>query len=150
MVGRQGNVLLVNGEKLPRIDAPAGGRERWRLLNSANGTFFNVSLPGHRLRVIGWDGGLLPEPYEVDNLVIAPGERYDLLVELGGAEGDELELQTLHYDRGHDLPDLGARTIATLALAAPPENPAPALPERWGTIGCRCRSRPTPRAASSC
>ena len=134
MVGRQGNVLLVNGEKLPRLAAPSGGRERWRLLNSANGTFFNVSLPGHRLRVIGWDGGLLAEPYEVETLVIAPGERYDVLVELGGAEGEELELQTLYYDRGHELPDLGARTIATIALQAPSATPPPPLPDRWSTI----------------
>jgi FtsP/CotA-like multicopper oxidase with cupredoxin domain len=145
MVGRMGNVLLVNGEKLPRLDAPAGGRERWRLLNSANGTFFNVSLPNHRLRVIGWDGGLLPEPYEVDTLVIAPGERYDLLVELGGAEGDELELQTLYYDRGHDLPDLGPRTIATITLGAPSASPAPELPERWGTIDPLPVTADTPR-----
>ena len=37
------------------------------------------------LSVIGWDGGLLPEPYETDTLLIAPGERYDVLVELAGA-----------------------------------------------------------------
>lgn len=145
MVGRQGNVLLVNGEKLPAFTAPAGGRERWRLLNTANGTFFNVAIPGHSLRVIGWDGGLLPEPYEVDSLVIAPGERYDVLVELEGAEGDTLELQTLHYDRGHELPDLGARPIATITLAAPPENPAPALPERWGEITPLPITADTPR-----
>lgn len=134
MVGRQGNVLLVNGERLPSLEAPAGGRERWRLLNSANGTYFNVSLPGHPLRVVGWDGGLLPEPYEVDNLVIAPGERYELLVELGGAEGDTIELQTLHYDRGHELPDLGPRPLATLALTAPPASPAPRSPEPRGDV----------------
>ena len=71
MVGRQGNVLLVNGSKQPELSAQAGARERWRLLNAANGTFFKVTLPGHKLRVIAWDGGLLPEPYETDALVIA-------------------------------------------------------------------------------
>lgn len=134
MVGRQGNVLLVNGQKQPTLSAKAGARERWRLLNSANGTFFNVALPGRKLRVIGWDGGLLAKPYEVETLLLAPGERYDLLVELGGAEGDALELQTLYYDRGHDLPDQGARTIATVELGPPVEEPPTALPERWGQI----------------
>ncbi len=134
MVGRQGNVLLVNGQKQPILRAAAGGRERWRMLNSANGTYFNVSLPGHRLRVIGWDGGLVSEPYEVDTLVLAPGERYEVLVELGGAEGDTLALQTVHYDRGHALPDLGPRTLATLELGARSGAPLPAVPERWGAI----------------
>lgn len=147
MVGRQGNVLLVNGEKAPRLESPAGGRERWRLLNSANGTYFNVGLPGRRLRVIGWDGGLLPEPYEVDTLVIAPGERYEVLIELSGAEGDEVELQTMHYDRGHELPDLGPRPLATFVLTAPPTSPAPALPERWGEVAALPVTADTPRRA---
>lgn len=145
MVGRQGNVLLVNGEKLPRLEAPARARERWRLLNSANGTYFNVRLPGHRLRVIGWDGGLLAEPYEVDSLVIAPGERYELLVQLDGAEGDTLELQTVHYDRGHELPDLGPRPLATFALTAAPGSPAPESPEPRGVIDALPVAPDTPR-----
>jgi FtsP/CotA-like multicopper oxidase with cupredoxin domain len=145
MVGRQGNVLLVNGEPQPRLEAPAGARERWRLLNTANGTFFNVALPGRRLRVIGWDGGLLAEPYEVESLVIAPGERYDVAVELGGAAGDALELQTLHYDRGHDLPDPGPRRLATFALQAPVKAPTPALPTRWGEVAPLPITDATPR-----
>ncbi|MDC0675415.1 multicopper oxidase family protein [Nannocystis radixulma] len=145
MVGRQGNVLLVNGERLPRFEAAAGGRERWRLLNTANGTYFNVGLPGHRLRVIGLDGGLLPEPYEVDAVVIAPGERYELLVELGGVEGDTLELQTQHYDRGHDLPDQGPRPLATFALTAPPASPANQSPAPRGQIDPLPVTADTPR-----
>ncbi|MCA9688389.1 MAG: multicopper oxidase family protein [Nannocystaceae bacterium] len=134
MVGRQGNVLLVNGARQPRLDAAVGARERWRLLNTANGTYFNVALPGRSLRVIAWDGGLLPEPYEADSLLIAPGERYELLVDLDGVEGDEIELRTLHYDRGHELPDLGPRTLATFVLGPPPTHPRPDAPARWGTV----------------
>jgi FtsP/CotA-like multicopper oxidase with cupredoxin domain len=133
MVGRQGNVLLVNGQRQPTLAAQARARERWRLLNAANGTFFNVTLPGRTLRVIGWDGGLLAEPYETDTLLIAPGERYDLLVDLAGAEDDALALQTLHYDRGHELPDLGPRTLATLELGPAAAPPRP-LPQRWGAL----------------
>ena len=132
MVGRQGNVLLVNGIKQPRLEARSNGRERWRLLNTANGTFFNLTLPGHKFRVIGWDGGLLPEPYEADTLLIAPGERYEVLVELRGNAGDELKLETIFHDRGHDLPDFGPRPLLTLALGEPSAERLPALPTRWG------------------
>lgn len=134
MVGRQGNVLLVNGRKLPAIATPAGARERWRLLNSANGTFFNLALPGHKFRVIGWDGGLLPEPYEADTLVIAPGERYEVLVELTGKPGDALALQTIYYDRGHELPDYGPRPMMDIMLQAARAEPLPDLPARWGEV----------------
>lgn len=145
MVGRQGNVLLVNGQKLPTLAARAGARERWRFVSAANGTYFNVALPGRALRVVGWDGGLLAAPYEVESLVIAPGERYDVLVELGGAAGEAIELQTLHYDRGHALPDLGPRALARIALETAVAAPAPDLPQRWGSIAPLAVTDATPR-----
>ena len=144
MVGRLGNVLLVNGRKQPQLSTRAGARERWRLLNAANGTFFNVTLPGHKLRVIAWDGGLLPEPYETDTLVIAPGERYEVLVDLAGGDGDTLTLQTLFYDRGHDLPDFGPRPLLTLELDGAVTGPRPALPTKWGDVKALAVDASTP------
>ena len=80
MFGRQGNALLVNGHVGATLDARAGARERWRFIDAANGRFFMLSLPGHPFMVIGWDGGLIPSPYMTDKLLIAPGERYDVIV----------------------------------------------------------------------
>ncbi len=133
MLGRQGNVVLVNGRRDTTLGAAAGSRERWRFVNAANGRYFHLELPGQRFRVIGWDGGLVDEPYQTDTLLIAPGERYDVLVELGGVAGDELVLRTTHYDRGHDIPDPGPIDLLTLELADAAAAPA-ALPDRWGTI----------------
>jgi FtsP/CotA-like multicopper oxidase with cupredoxin domain len=134
MVGRQGNVMLVNGKRKPTIDVAAGGRERWRLVNSANGHFFNLVLPGTTFLVIGWDGGLVAAPYETDSLLIAPGERYDVLVEPAGNAGDELVLQDAYYDRGHELPDNGPKELMTLRLGAPPVEPLAALPTAWRDV----------------
>ena len=75
MLGRQGNVVLVNGRADARIAAAAGTRERWRFVNAANGRYFNLELPGHTFRVIAWDGGLVTTPYETERLLVAPGER---------------------------------------------------------------------------
>ncbi len=133
MLGRQGNVVLVNGRQRPAIEVSAGTRERWRFVNSANGRYFNLELPGHVFTVIGVDGGLLVEPYEAAQLLIAPGERYDVLVELAGSEGDELALRTLHYDRGHNIPDPGPIEILGLHLGASGAPPAP-LPSTWGQV----------------
>ncbi len=134
MMGRQGNVLLVNGERDRELSCAAGSRERWRLVNSANGRFFNLELPGHRFLVIGWDGGMLAAPYEVDTLLVAPGERYDVLVELDDAVGESLELLNLHYDRGHDLADPGPKPIMTLRFDREATSAPAALPESWGEI----------------
>ena len=131
MLGRQGNVLLVNGRSGASLQAKAGSRERWRFVNAANGRYFNLFLPGHTLQVIGWDGGLLAEPYTTDTLLIAPGERYEVLVELADAPGTQLSLQTLHYDRGHNIPDPGPQTIMSIALPSRAERAPLPLPTLW-------------------
>jgi FtsP/CotA-like multicopper oxidase with cupredoxin domain len=130
MLGRQGNVVLINGEQHPSMTVAAGSRERWRFVNAANGRYFNLDLPGHMFRVIGWDGGLLETPYEAQTLLIAPGERYDVLVEIGD---DDVELRTLHYDRGHNIPDPGPIELLSVHVGAKGKAPA-ALPTTWGTV----------------
>jgi FtsP/CotA-like multicopper oxidase with cupredoxin domain len=131
MLGRQGNVLLVNGASVPTYDVKVGARERWRFVNAANGRYFNLRLVGHTFRVIGWDGGVLREPYETDTLLVAPGERYEVLVELAGADGTVAALQTLHYDRGHDVPDPGPQDVLKLRFMGTAAS-APPLPAAWG------------------
>jgi len=133
MLGRQGNVLLANGTPGGAIDVASATRERWRFVNAANGRYFNLSLPGHTFLVIGWDGGLLEAPYRAGTLLIAPGERYDVLVEFSDAPGTTIALQTLHYDRGHHIPDPGPLDLFSIHVGAPGDPPA-ALPARWGAF----------------
>ena len=133
MLGRQGNVLLVNGQRGREIEVAAKSRERWRFVNSANGRYFNLRLPGVKFRVIGWDGGLIPEPYEVDTLLVAPGERYEVLVEIPDQRGERLQLETIHYDRGHNIPDPGPKEILGVVVR-PARDVAPKpLPTQWRT-----------------
>ena len=134
MLGRQGNVLVANGVRGATLPVRPGTRERWRFGNAANGRFFHLRLAGHRFLVIGWDGGLLEAPYEVETLLVAPGERYEVLVELEGAPGSTLPLETIHHDRGHDLPDPGPQAVLTLAFGDRAEAPPAALPATWRTI----------------
>jgi FtsP/CotA-like multicopper oxidase with cupredoxin domain len=141
MLGRQGNVVLINGRQHPTMNAAAGTRQRWRFVNAANGRYFNLELPGHQFRVIGWDGGLLETPYETATLLIAPGERYDVLVELGT---DDVELRTLHYDRGHNIPDPGPIELLTIHVGAQGRAPA-ALPTSWGSVSSIAVDGSTPR-----
>ncbi|MBA2542966.1 MAG: multicopper oxidase family protein [Deltaproteobacteria bacterium] len=127
--GRRGDTLLVNG-KPPGAITTRGGVERWRIVNTSNGRFFDLHLDGIAMRVIGWDGGLIPEPYEVERLPIAPGERYDVLVALGDRPR---MLRTLGVARGHDGFDRGPLDLVYVELA---EDAAPpgALPATTATI----------------
>ena len=111
MMGRQGNVLLVNGKKAGELHVHAGGRERWRIVNAANGRFFKLRLAGHTFTVVGSDGGLAPAPLHVDELLIVPGERYDVLIDLPGEAGTRVALESVFYDRGHKMPDTGAKPL---------------------------------------
>jgi FtsP/CotA-like multicopper oxidase with cupredoxin domain len=144
MLGRMGNVVLINGRQQPSIAAAAGSRERWRFVNAANGRYFKLELAGHTFRVIGVDGGLLETPVETAQLLVTPGERYDVLVELNGAPGETLRLHTLHYDRGHNIPDPGPIELLAIELGASFGAPA-ALPARFGSVDPIAFDGNTPR-----
>ncbi len=144
MLGRQGNVVVVNGVPDARVEAGAGSRERWRFVNTANGRYFNLELPGQRLLVIGSDGGPVNQPYEVDRLLISPGERYEVLVTLPPSVGATATLRTVHYDRGHDIPDPGPIDLVTFVIGPPvPHLDAP--PPRSGHIEPIAATAATPR-----
>jgi FtsP/CotA-like multicopper oxidase with cupredoxin domain len=146
MLGRQGNVVLVNGISDLAIESAAGSRERWRFVNVANGRFFNLELPGYTFLVIGWDGGMLPEPYVTETLLLAPGERYEVIVEFSEQAAGELALRTIYYDRGHDIPDTGPVDILAITIDGDAE-PLSALPSVWGTVEPIPFDAATPRRA---
>ncbi|MEP7124070.1 MAG: multicopper oxidase family protein [Byssovorax sp.] len=146
--GRQGNVLLVNGvpaavEASPGAPSPgaltrpvvraiAGSRERWHLVNAANGRFFHLTMPGHPFEVIGWDTGLLPEPYLATTLLIAPGERYDVLLPVPDSPGEKLELGSLPHDRGDGVGDATDSVLLDVEIES--GLPFDAAPGHAGTI----------------
>ena len=76
--------LLING-RLPSapvtFQVRQGDRVRFRLMNPSGATTFRVALAGHRMWVTHTDGRPV-EPYAVDSLYIAMGERYDVVVEM--------------------------------------------------------------------
>ena len=82
MHGRWGNLLLTNGQPSENAGTRAeqGMVERWRLVNTANGRTMVLELEGATFRVIGTDGGLLPQPYTTKRIVLPVGQRYDLEV----------------------------------------------------------------------
>jgi FtsP/CotA-like multicopper oxidase with cupredoxin domain len=141
MFGREGNVLLVNGKHAPvDLTVPAGARERWRIVNASNGRYFNLRLPGVRFLVVGNDGGLLPEPFSTDTLLVVPGERYDVLVTF---DAPPAALETAYYDRGQDERTAAARPLVRVALGAPARELSP-LPAVWRDLPRLAVSPETP------
>jgi FtsP/CotA-like multicopper oxidase with cupredoxin domain len=140
MLGREGLLLTVNGELNPGLAIPSGGLLRLRLLNASNARIYRLALEGHRLVLIATDGGAIATPEALDELLLAPGERADVLVQ-GNQTPGSYRLLNLPYQRsGHmgmgqvaDAPQTLATlnyagSVATLPL---PKTliPVPALPQ---------------------
>jgi len=104
MHGFQGDTLLVNGVVGPVASVPAGF-VRLRLLNAANARNFDLRFADRRpFFVIAGDAGFLSEPVEVRSLVIAPAERYEILVNF--ADGRPIDLITapdVHHGTGSGM-----------------------------------------------
>ena len=78
-IGREGDLLLVNGQRRPQLTTRPGARERWHLVNACVSRFLRLRLDGQRLDLIGID---LPlgAAREVQEIVLAPGNRADLML----------------------------------------------------------------------
>ena len=88
-----GNAIVCNGKIFPYLEVQPR-RYRFRLVNTANGRFFHLSLTGNRpFHQIGSDLGLLQSPVELRNLVLFPAERGDVIVDFTGLDGQELQLR---------------------------------------------------------
>jgi FtsP/CotA-like multicopper oxidase with cupredoxin domain len=96
--GREGSTTLVNGKENLILHMNAGQMERWRIVNAASARYFKLSLQGIPFTVIGTDGGLLEAPIKETELLITPGERYDIVVG-PFQEGEVFHIETLPYNR---------------------------------------------------
>ncbi|WP_013325367.1 multicopper oxidase family protein [Gloeothece verrucosa] len=99
MRGREGNLLTVNGQIQPDLKIARGGLLRLRLLNASASRFYRLSLENHPFYLIATDGRSLSEPVESEELLLAPGERAEVLVK-GEQEPGHYRLLNLPYDRG--------------------------------------------------
>ncbi|GGO87407.1 multicopper oxidase family protein [Wenjunlia tyrosinilytica] len=89
-----GNTMVVNGRTWPELEVEPR-RYRFRFLNAANARFLVLKLaadataprpvsPALPFWQIGADGGFLPAPARLDQLLMAPSERADVLVDFTG------------------------------------------------------------------
>jgi spore coat protein A, manganese oxidase len=95
-----GDMNCVNGKVAPYLEVEPR-KYRFRILNAANSRFyhlrlFNSDTTGNvtsqsfdvpSFQQIGTDGGLLPAPLELHYLLIAPGERFDIVIDFSTCKG---------------------------------------------------------------
>ncbi|TLQ43223.1 multicopper oxidase family protein [Streptomyces marianii] len=140
-VGREGELVLVNGQHQPVITATPGSVQRWRVINGCVSRVLALRLEAHRLTQVAQDGVFLPAPVDRDLVVLAPGNRTDLLVR--PTRSGRYALVSDPYDRGGlgmmngrpstsgpiALAALGTAGPATTPPSVPATLPAPAVPQ---------------------
>jgi len=76
-----GNTMVVNGKTWPYLNVEQR-RYRFRLLNGTDSRFLILKMSnGMRFTQIGSEGGYLPRPVRLKQLLIAPAERADVIVD---------------------------------------------------------------------
>lgn len=113
--------LLLNGAAPDRPWTKAvrpGARLRLRLINGTGSTYLRVALDGLGMTVVAADGEAV-QPLEVDNLVLATAQRYDVLVTLPESGSYTLHAAALGLDK-QALAVLHTRDAEPRANAARP------------------------------
>lgn len=107
-----GNRMLVNWTPEPYLDV-APGLYRFRIANVCNARMLRPAFvhDGQPLpmQLLGVDGGLLAQPWPIDDLFLAPAQRIDVLVDFGGiAAGQHVMLRSLDYAAMENEDESGA------------------------------------------
>lgn len=97
--GMQDSMVLVNGARANYgysvyANLPAQV-VRLRLLNAGGERGYNFGLSGNKpFKIIGTDGGLLQAPVNATRIMLASGERAEILIDLTGMNGQTIYLMS--------------------------------------------------------
>jgi FtsP/CotA-like multicopper oxidase with cupredoxin domain len=94
--------LSVNGQRDPIIRMRPGEVQRWRIVHAGHENNLRLALEGHGLEVVAYDGIRRPEIERLDTLLMAPGQRADVLVQAGAA--GSYALRAVANDQGYPSP----------------------------------------------
>lgn len=99
-MGVEGNAL-VNGRVAPRLTLRPGEARRVRFLNASSARYYRLQLGDRPLTLLGTDGGLLERSVGLAEVLLAPGERAEVLLRAPEQAGAApLTLMAAPYDRG--------------------------------------------------
>lgn len=131
--GRLGNTATLNGRDSREFDVRAGERLRLRLINTANARIFGLKFEGHNPLVIARDGQPIQVHALKDPIVLGPGQRADLILDMEGEPGRSYGVLDAYYERQTykylDLVYSDQAALRESPLDADPSLPANSLPE---------------------
>jgi len=116
LMGRFGNVMLVNGSPSYELEVDRSEVVRFYLTNVANSRTFNVVFGGARVKIVASDVSRYEREQWVESVVIAPAERYvvDVLFEGPGPYAITNSIQAVNHFRGVFYPQVD--TLGTVRV----------------------------------
>ncbi|MEK7517678.1 MAG: multicopper oxidase family protein [Patescibacteria group bacterium] len=111
LMGRFGNVMLVNGDDNYKLNIKQGERVRFYVTNAANTRVFNFSIPNTRMKLVGGDNGKLEKEEWVDSVVISPSER--VVVEVWFDKNGEYQIAHATPDKTYVMGAIGVEERPT-------------------------------------
>jgi spore coat protein A len=136
-----GDTMLVNGKVWPYLEVEPR-LYRLRILNGCNARILNLNLGGVALWQIGADGGMWDKPVPVKQLVMAPAERADVIVDFRRCPGQTLVLKNRPPQAPVSTPAPPLNTVMQIRVGSSVRQPGPAtIP---ASLPGRVANLPTP------
>ncbi|HEX5386596.1 MAG TPA: multicopper oxidase family protein [Gemmatimonadales bacterium] len=133
LMGRVGNVLLVNGEPDYALHVRRGEVVRFQLVNVSSSRTWNVSFGGAPMKLLAGDQSRFEREERVMSVVLAPAERYVVEVRFDRAGRVPLvnAVQAINHYQGEFVPEVD--TLGMVTVDAAPV--APDYGRAFSTLG---------------
>ena len=123
LMGRVGNVLLINGEPHYSVRARRGDVMRFFITNVSSSRTYNLSFDGAPIKVVASDVSRFEREERVPSVVIAPAERYVVEVRFDrpGRFAIVNAIQSINHYLGEFAPEVD--TLGSVTVDAAPAAP---------------------------
>jgi spore coat protein A, manganese oxidase len=140
-----GDVMLVNGKVWPFLEVEPR-MYRFRILNGCNARILSLDIGGPSFWQIGAEGGMWDQPVPVKELVLAPAERADVLVDFSKFAGARLVMKNHKPQKPVSNPAPQLEQVMQIRVGRTVTQPGPSsipssLPGRKADLGDPVRNR---------
>ena len=119
LMGRVGNLLLVNGEPHWSLEAKRGAVVRFYLTNASSSRSYNLSFSGAGMKVVASDASRFEREERVPSVVLSPAERYviETRFERPGRYALINAVQAINHFAGEFEPEVDTLGMVTVSEA---------------------------------
>jgi FtsP/CotA-like multicopper oxidase with cupredoxin domain len=117
IMGRFGNLFLVNGEPHYQLSVRQGDVVRFFLTDASNARSYNLSFGGASIKLVGADVSKYEHEEMVRSVVISPAQRYIVEVQFPKADTYALtnRVQALNNFKGEFYPEIDTLGVITVS-----------------------------------